>query len=86
MFLDASDTETEKTEQKLRLVNSNLNLECSYVRKVALSHRTKLMPEEIMPGIIFHGAERMIVEGVKCFLNNLIRNARTHLVFQENFR
>lgn len=67
-------------------LNKNCSLECSFIRNVALDSRVKLLPEEITPGVLCNAAEIMIWESLKCFVNDLIRNARTHLVLKDNFR
>lgn len=52
---------------------------------MAADARVKLQPEEIAPGVLCNAAEIMIWESLKCFVNDLVRNARTHLVLRGNF-
>lgn len=85
LYLDSCNEESEENSQLVSIVDANLSLECAYVHKIA-SSRIKLQVEQIVPGVLFNGAERMILESVKCLINNLIRNSRTHLVFKDNFR
>lgn len=75
----------EFTHSKNTFLSSNCSLECSFIRKVTANSRVKLQPEEIAPGVLCNAAEIMIWEGLKCFVNDLVRNARTHLVLRGNF-
>lgn len=86
LLSDNCEEESEENSKLLNIVDENLRLECAYVRKIASNHRIKLKPEQVVPGVLFNAAERMIWESVKCLVNNLIRNARTHLVFKNDFR
>lgn len=85
LFSDSCNEDTEEDPQLINIVDANLSLECAYIHKIA-SNKIKLQLEQIVPGILFNGAERMILESVKCLINNLLRNSRTHLVFKDNFR
>lgn len=85
LFSDSCNEESEENSQLINIVDANLSLECAYVNKIA-SNRIKLQLEQIVPGVLFNGAERMILESVKCLINNLTRNSRTHLVFKDSFR
>lgn len=70
----------------LSIINKKFTMEHSYIRKTALDCRVKLQPEEIVPGVICNSAELIIFEAVKCLINDLVRNAKTRLVFEEGFR
>lgn len=70
---------------KNSFLSRNCSLECSFIRKVAADARVRLQPEEIAPGVLCNAAEIMIWESLKCLVNDLVRNARTHCVFRENF-
>lgn len=81
LFADAPEFKLSKSG----FLNKTCKIECLFVRKVALDSRVKLQPEEIAPGVLCNAAEVMILESVKCLVNDLVRNARTHSVFDGNF-
>lgn len=45
-----------------------------------------LKPEEILDNVMFNGAERMILEAVKCFADGLIRRAHHYAVCSGSYR
>lgn len=45
-----------------------------------------LKSEEIIDGVTFNGAERMIFEAVKCLAEGLIRRAHHYAVCSGNYR
>lgn len=59
---------------------------CSYIKETALDAGIVLKPEEIVEGVLFNGAERIILEAVKCFAEGLIRRAHHYAVCSENYR
>lgn len=58
----------------------------SFIRHTALDCGIVLKSELLDKNIQFRGAERMILESVKCFAENLIRRAANHLVCNTNFQ
>ncbi|XP_044756211.1 YEATS domain-containing protein 2-like [Coccinella septempunctata] len=68
----------QKKKQKLQCINISdptLQMECSYIREEALECGVVLKSEQIEDDIIFNGAERMILEAVKCLANHLVRRS-----------
>lgn len=83
-LLVAEDVSSFKHD-KSKYLSKSSSLECSFIRKVALDCRVKLQPEEIAPGVLCNAAEVVILESLKCLVNDLVRNARTHRVLKGNF-
>lgn len=59
---------------------------CSFIKEASLNCGVVLRSEEISDGVIMNGAERMILEAVKCLAGGLIRRANHHLVCKEDYR
>ncbi|KAF7282460.1 hypothetical protein GWI33_002636 [Rhynchophorus ferrugineus] len=59
--------------------------ECIYIKEVALDVGVLLKPEEIVKGVTFNASERVILEAVKCFAENLIRRSRNFLICSGNY-
>lgn len=66
--------------------DSSLRHHCSFVKEAALDCGVLLRPEEITEGVTWNGAERMILEAVRCLADELIRRGRFHVVRQEKER
>lgn len=64
----------------------SLKPQCSYIKEIALDNGIVLKPEEIIEGVMLNGAERMILEGVKCFAEGLIRRAHHYSVCSGSYR
>ncbi|CAH2002792.1 unnamed protein product [Acanthoscelides obtectus] len=59
-----------------------LKNQCVFVKEAALDVGVVLKPEQIVEGVTMNAAERVMLEAVKCFAENLIRRAHHHLVCQ----
>ncbi|KAJ8918915.1 hypothetical protein NQ315_016817 [Exocentrus adspersus] len=77
--------ETLKSTTTVDISDSSLKHQCMFVKEVAFESGIVLKPEEIVEGVTWNGAERMILEAVRCLAGNLIRRASHHLVCQRNF-
>ncbi|KAG5891584.1 hypothetical protein JTB14_022249 [Gonioctena quinquepunctata] len=56
----------------------SLKNHCAFVREAALDCGIILKTEEVAEGVIMNGAERMILEAVKCLAEGLIRRSKHH--------
>lgn len=63
--------------------DSSLRHHCTFMKEAALDCGIILKPEEIAEGVVWNGAERMILEAVRCLANHLIRRGRHHTICQE---
>lgn len=59
---------------------------CSYVKQTVLDVGIILKPEEIVPGVVYNAAERILLQASLCLAEDVIRRARAYLVLQGNFR
>lgn len=59
---------------------------CTFVREAARDCGIVLKPEEIVDGVMMNAAERMILEAMKCFADNLIRRAHFFLTCEKGYR
>ncbi|XP_045469102.1 YEATS domain-containing protein 2 [Harmonia axyridis] len=68
----------KKKKSKISCVNitdPSLQMECSYIREEALECGIVLKNEQIEDNVVLNGAERMILEAVKCLANQLVRRS-----------
>lgn len=68
------------------LSDKRLTAECSFVKEAAFDVGVILKPEVLIEGVSVNASERIMLEAVKCFAENLIRRSRNHLVCQTNFK
>lgn len=61
-------------------------MECSYIREETLECGIVLKNEQLDEGIVFNGAERMILEAVKCLANQLVRRSLHFAATSRNFQ
>lgn len=59
---------------------------CSFIREEALNCGVVLKNEEIIDGVVLNGAERMILEAVKCLANHLVRRSLHYSIYDGTYR
>lgn len=79
-FLDNEESPKKQKQPVIDISDPSLALECSYIKKTALDSGILLKNEEIEDGVVFNGAERTILEAVKCLAENLIRRSKNHRI------
>lgn len=82
----SDENKTNTFTHKIKLVDQKNDRACSFVRQMVLDAGIILKPQEIIPGVIFNGAERMLLQALLCLAEDLIRKARTNLVYKGNFQ
>ena len=55
------------------------------MKQAALDVGIILKPEEIIPGVLYNSAEKVLLESIYCLAESLVRGARATLVQQKNF-
>lgn len=83
-FPDHSNTNIKS--RIIDISDPHLKPQCSYIKEIALDSGIMLKPEEILENVMFNGAERMILEAVKCFADGLIRRAHHYAVCSGSYR
>ncbi|CAH1173603.1 unnamed protein product [Phaedon cochleariae] len=81
--VDIMSEEEKITAQQYPRVDMSdpaLKHHCTFVKESALDCGIVLKPEELVEGVVVNGAERMILEAVKCFAESLVRRANHHAV------
>ncbi|XP_018564767.1 YEATS domain-containing protein 2 isoform X2 [Anoplophora glabripennis] len=76
-------TLASKDGDTIDISDSSLRHHCTFVKEAALDCGVVLKPEEIAEGVTWNGAERMILESVRCLADHLIRRGRLHMISQE---
>ncbi|XP_030746940.1 YEATS domain-containing protein 2-like [Sitophilus oryzae] len=66
--------------------NKSLAQECAYVKETALDVGIILKSEELVPGVLTNASERVLLEAVKCFAENLIRRSQNFLICDGDYR
>ncbi|XP_069692593.1 uncharacterized protein D12 isoform X2 [Periplaneta americana] len=56
-------------------LDPHLDVQCTFVREVAREIGFKLTPQEIVPGVLFCAAERVLLEAVRSLADDLLRRA-----------
>lgn len=84
IFLDSYDSNSIDT--CVDISDKKFSLECAYVKEAALDVGVILKPEVLVNGVSMNASERIILEAVKCFAENLIRRSRNYLTCQKNFK
>ncbi|XP_060524597.1 uncharacterized protein LOC132701004 [Cylas formicarius] len=85
------DTSPVKDEGRLpknamELVDTSTKGACAYVKEEALSCGVLLKSEEIAEGVTMNAAERVMLEGVRCLAEGLIRRAGYYLIAAGGYR
>ncbi|KAF5303426.1 hypothetical protein FQA39_LY09970 [Lamprigera yunnana] len=76
-----SDTNT----CKIKLVDQKMDGACSFVKQVAFDAGIVLKPHELIPGVLFNGAERMLVQAILSLAEDVIRAARINAILKGNY-
>ncbi|KAF5298959.1 hypothetical protein FQR65_LT09508 [Abscondita terminalis] len=82
---ESDENNVNTPSHKIKLIDQKAEGACSFIRQVVLDAGVILKPQEIIPGVIFNGAERMLLQALLCLAEDLIRKARTNLVCKGNF-
>lgn len=72
-------------ETKLRLVDHEYNMACSYVKDAALDVGIILKSEELIPGVLFNATERVLLQAGLCLAEDLIRKAQSNRIIEGKF-
>ncbi|CAG9858380.1 unnamed protein product [Phyllotreta striolata] len=86
--VEADENAISKGERStcIDISDPSLKNQCAFVKEAALDCGVVLKNEEITEGVIMNGAERMILEAVKCLAEGLIRRANHFLVTRKDYR
>lgn len=86
--IESSGDKSTSTRKKtyIDISDNSLKDQCAFVKETALDCGVILRSEEISDGVIMNGAERMMLEAVKCLAEGLIRRANHYLVCKKDYR
>lgn len=56
----------------------------SFIRQTALDVGVILKYEEVIPGVVINGAERILLVAVKCLMENIIRDTHSNKTLENN--
>ncbi|KAL1509019.1 hypothetical protein ABEB36_003825 [Hypothenemus hampei] len=76
--------ELDSTDNCLNINDQKFAQECAFIKETALDCGVILKPEKLVPGVTMNTSERIILEAVKCFAENLIRRSRNRFLCQRN--
>ncbi|XP_056630105.1 uncharacterized protein LOC130440794 [Diorhabda sublineata] len=83
---DGDKSTSVRKKTYIDISDNSLKDQCAFVKETALDCGVMLRSEEISDGVIMNGAERMMLEAVKCLAEGLIRRAHHYLVCKKDYR
>lgn len=86
MYMFSDNQNCNNKLDVIDITDSKLKLQCSYIKEKALDCGIVLKQEEIIEGVILNGAERMMLEAVRCLAEGLIRRAHHYAVCSGKYK
>lgn len=66
--------------------DKSLSQQCAFIKEAALDVGVIMKPEVLVNGISMNAAERLMLEAVKSFAENLLRRSRNRLICRQGYR